>query len=304
MERNLSYWYAMLGLLVLTGECLLVAAEPAAMVDLWPDLAPGESVRAIGEPLPRRADEQPPATRIRGITSPQLARFDPPAGRRTGAAALIFPGGGYNYVVVDKEGSEAAEWLNGLGITACVVRYRTRVEGSAKGAEWLRPLQDGQRAVSLVRQHAAEWGLKSDQIGILGFSAGGQLGALVATRFVQRAYEPKDAVDQVSCRPDFAMLIYPWQLLNAQTGKLADFLPMTREVPPTFLVHAHNDRSTSMNSIAFYAALRELGIPAELHVYESGGHGFGMRPVAGSHVHSWPQRAAEWLRQRQLARSP
>jgi acetyl esterase/lipase len=124
---------------------------------------------------------------------------------------------------------------------------------------------------------------------------------LVATRFAQRAYAPLDALDKSSCRPDFAMLIYPWQLVDPRAARLADFVTISKDLPPTFLAHSHDDRAApSLNSLLFYAALRDQGVPAELHVYENGGHGYGMRPVANSYAHTWPQRAEEWLRHRKL----
>jgi acetyl esterase/lipase len=267
------------------------------VVDLWPEMAPGESSRHPGDVLPRRPDENPPATRITNITQPLLEIYEP--ADPNGTAVLILPGGAYNYVVQDKEGSEAAEWLNGLGIAGCVLRYRTK-DGSNRPA-WERPVQDGQRAVSLLRSRAEEWQLDPDTIGLLGFSAGGQAAALVATRFEQRAYSAGDEIDSASCRPDFVLLIYPWQLVNADAGTLRDELTVSVQTPPTFLVHAHNDSATSLSSVLFYAALKQHGVPGELHIYETGGHGYGMRPVEGSHVDTWPSRAEDWLTSRGLA---
>ena len=276
------------------GSNPLAAREPDRVVDLWPGPAPGESTRQPGDVLPRRPDEDPPATRITNITQPLLEIYEP--AQRNGAAMLILPGGGYNYVVQDKEGSEAAAWLNGLGITGCVLRYRTK-DGSDR-PPWERPVQDAQRAVSLLRSRAADWELDADQIGILGFSAGGQAAALVATRFQQRAYAAGDDIDSASCRPDFALLVYPWQLVNVDTGNLKDELTVTSGTPPTFLVHAHDDSASSLSSVLLYAALKEHGVAAELHIYETGGHGYGLRPVADSDVDTWPSRAEEWLRRR------
>ncbi len=271
------------------------------MFDIWQDLAPGETTRNTGEALPRRPNEDPPATRIARITRPQLHMFAPPAEKNSGAAVLIFPGGAYNYVVADKEGSETAEWLSGLGITAFVVHYRTKPKTPAGEAPlWLRPVQDGERAVRLVRQRAKEWGIEPDRIGVIGFSAGGQAAALVATRFEKSDYEPIDDTDRLSARPDFCLLIYPWRIADEKAGGLIDAVTVTKATPPTFLVHAHNDGATSLSSVYFYTALKKLGIPAELHIYETGGHGYGMRPVKNSNVQTWPARAAGWLKQREL----
>ncbi len=302
--------FAMMFLIVGINMSLLCSAdarEPDAIIDLWPGLAPGETTRETGTKLPRRAKENPPATRVKDITRPQIYVFQPAAEKRNGTAVLIFPGGGYNYVVTDKEGSEAADWLNRQGITAFVVHYRTKqqktppVQTNSKLPPFSeRPLQDGQRALSLVRQRAAEWNIKPDRIGVIGFSAGGQAGALVTTRFEERAYKPLDTIDSVSCRPDFSLLIYPWRLLNEKTGKLNEVVTVSKKTPPTFLVHAHNDSATPMSSIQFYSALKKNGVGAELHIYETGGHGYGMRPVENSNVSTWTERAEDWLHQRAL----
>lgn len=294
-------WFPVLVGVVLAAQCALAAYEPDEIIDIWPDLAPGETTKNTGEVLPRRENENPPATRIAGITQPRLHVFKPPAGKNFGTAVLIFPGGGYNYVVGDKEGSEAAEWLNGLGITAFVVHYRTRPKVNAANAPlWLRPVQDGQRALSLVRQRAKEWGLKPDQIGVMGFSAGGQAAALVATRFSPRDYAALDEIDNVSCRPNFCVLVYPWQIADEKIGGLIEAVTVTKATPPTLLVHAHDDGATSLGSVYFYTAMKKLGLPCELHIYESGGHGYGMRPAQGMPIHTWTDRVTDWLKQRKI----
>jgi len=284
----------------------LLAREPDQIIDVWTGLAPGETTADAGIALAKRASEIPPATRIKNITKPQVHVFLPPQNKRTGCAVLIFPGGGYNYVVIDKEGSEAARWLNSLGVTAFVVHYRTKeVDASGQKNPVLpsfseRPLQDGQRAISFIRDRASQWKLKPDKIGVLGFSAGGQLAALLATRFNERAYPAKDRIDKISCRPDFALLLYPWQLIDKKTEQLSTALTISNKTPPTFLVHAHNDPHTSLNSVQFYSALKKNGVEAELHIYRSGGHGNGLRPVKNSSFPTWPNRAADWMRQKKL----
>jgi acetyl esterase/lipase len=155
--------------------------------------------------------------------------------------------------------------------------------------------------MSLVRERAKEWGLKPENIGVLGFSAGGQAAALVATRFSKKDYEPVDAIDGVSSRPDFCVLVYPWQIADEKTGGLIEAVTVTKDTPPTLLIHAHNDSATSLSSIYFYTAMKKLRLPCELHIYETGGHGYGMRPVKDSHIHTWPERATDWLKQRKLA---
>ncbi len=280
--------------------------EPDQVIDLWPGLAPGETTAETGTALAKRPAENPPATRIKNITKPQIHVFLPRQNKRTGTAVLIFPGGGYNYVVIDKEGSEAASWLNSLGVTAFVIHYRTKaVEVAAQHNPILpafseRPLQDGQRAISLIRDRASQWKLQKNKIGVLGFSAGGQLAALLATRFDARAYPVNDRIDHVSCRPDFALLLYPWQLLEKKTGQLQAALTISQKTAPAFLVHAHNDPHSSLNSAQFYAELKRKNIDAELHIYRNGGHGNGLRNTANSSFPTWPDRAADWMRQRWL----
>lgn len=302
--RRFTFCFLILSLSML---CNVEAREPDVVIDIWPGLAPGETTRETGTKLPRRATENPPATRVKDITRPQLNVFQPPAGNRNGTAVLIFPGGGYSYVVTDKEGSEAAEWLNAMGITAFVVHFRTKAsktpptQTNAKLPPYSeRPLQDGQRALSLVRKRAAEWGVQPDRIGVIGFSAGGQAAALVTTRFNERSYKAQDAIDQISCRPDFSLLIYPWRLLDEKTGSLREVVSVSKETPPTFMAHAHDDSATPLSSIQFYTALKKNGVAGELHIYETGGHGYGMRPVANSNVATFTKRAEDWFRQRSL----
>jgi len=309
MRRFTMSVFFMMGMCV-SMLCTAEAREPDAVIDIWPGLAPGETTRETGTKLARRAKENPPATRVKDITRPQLHVFQPAVGKRNGTAVLIFPGGGYSYVVTDKEGSEAAEWLNELGITAFVVHYRTKpsktppTQTNAKLPPYSeRPLQDGQRALSLVRKRAAEWDVKPDRIGVIGFSAGGQAAALVTTRFEERSYKGQDAIDQISCRPDFSLLIYPWRLLDEKSGALRDVIPVSKNTPPTFMAHAHNDSATPLSSIQFYTALKKNGVAAELHIYETGGHGYGMRPVENSNVATFTKRAEDWFRQRSLISS-
>ncbi len=267
--------------------------DPDRILDVWPGMAPGETAKNVGTAIPTKIVERPTTTRMGSITHPTLSFYEPPDNKKNGAVVLIMPGGGYNYVVVDKEGSEVAEWLNEQGITGVVLRYRTK---DMSTPIWQRPLQDAQRAMSVIRAQAAEQKYDPQRIGLMGFSAGGNLAALTATRFGNRAYTVVDAIDVTSCRPDFAMLIYPWKLLDDTTQQLSADFPITTQTPPTFLVHTHDDGSSSMGSLWFYAKLKELKVPAELHVYQAGGHGYGLRPVSGTAIHTWVEPAAEWLK--------
>jgi acetyl esterase/lipase len=279
---------------------LLTAAAAAALpesgfkVQVWPELAPGETSDAEGEAQPRRPGEDPPVTRVVGIRRPTLDVFLPE--KPNGQAILILPGGGFSKVVPDKEGSEAAPWLNSLGIATFVLRYRTS-EVTPKGEPaWKRPLQDAQRSLRLIRANADKWHIDPTRVGVLGFSAGGQVGSILHTAEEAAAYEAIDPVDRLSCKPAFSLLIYPWQIYNASTDSLLPEIQITKTTPQAFIVHTHDDRSSSLGAVLLYAGLKKQNIPAELHVYVNGGHGYGMRPVEGSQIGSWPDRATEWLK--------
>jgi acetyl esterase/lipase len=277
------------------------SAQPAEspQVFVWPDLAPGESQRDIGQAQPPRPGEEPPITRLVNIRRPSLDVFLPAESNGTGI--LILPGGGFSKVVPDKEGSEAAPWLNGMGIAVFVLRYRTNEATPPDEPLWQRPLQDAQRSLRLIRSRAAEWRVQPDRIGVLGFSAGGQVAAILHSAEGAAAYAAVDEVDRESSRPDFSLLIYPWKTLNAQ-GELLPEIRMTDASAPAFLVHTHDDASSSVGTVLIYADLKKHNVPAELHVYGNGGHGYGMRPVAGSFIGTWPERATDWLILRGLAR--
>lgn len=266
-------------------------------IDVWPDLAPGESSRESGETLPFRPSENPPVTRVVKIRRPTMDVFLPD--HPCGTAVLILPGGGFGKVVPDKEGSEAAIWLNQLGIAAFVLRYRTNETTPDGESAFVRPLQDAQRSLSLIRSRADEWKIDRDKVGVLAFSAGGQVGAVLHAAS-ELAYEPLDSVDENAWQPDFSMLIYPWRVTDAKTGELLPAIKLTKECAPAFIVHTHDDGSTSLGSVLIYAGLKRAGVNAELHVYQNGGHGYGMRAVKGSDVGTWPDRATDWLLTRGL----
>ena len=190
---------------------------------------------------------------------------------------LVFPGGGYNILALDLEGTEICEWLNTLGVTAVLVKYR--VPARAGQPRYAAPLQDAQRAIGMVRQRAGELGLDVKRIGVLGFSAGGHLAAAASTNFGSRTYDAVDAADTVSCRPDFTVLIYPAYLTVKEQGdKVAPELKVTGDTPPTFLVQTEDDGVRVETSLFYYAALRNAKVPAEMHLYPTGGHGYGLRP--------------------------
>ncbi|MEM7384390.1 MAG: alpha/beta hydrolase [Verrucomicrobiota bacterium] len=260
--------------------------------DLWPGLAPGETTRHPGVTQPFRPHEKPPVTRVTQITQPKFTVHL--AEKPNGAGIVILPGGGFGKVVTDKEGTEAAKWLNELGIAAFVLSYRTN-EGDEDLDGWEKPLQDAQRLLSMVRSRAEEWKLKKNRIGLLGFSAGGHVAARVLSSN-ERSYRLVDDHDYLAFRPDFALLIYPWKIYDPTTSRLAGGIEILDSCPTTFLLHTDDDQSTSLGAVLFYAGLKKKRIPAELHVYGNGGHGYGLREVEGSEVATWPDRAAHWLK--------
>ena len=279
---------------------LAVTVGPAneAPQNVWPKLAPGETNQRVGTVQPFRANEQPRVTRVTNITQPTYTIHRPAT--PNGSAVVILPGGGFAKVVPDKEGTEAADWLNKLGVTAFVLSYRTRNKPADPG--WRKPLQDAQRLLSTIRSRSGELKLNRNHIGLLGFSAGGQVAArLLCAK--KRAYAPLDSIDDVPFRPDFAILIYPWNIYDTKNDDLISGVVVPQDCPPTFLAHTHDDRSSSLGAVLFYAALKRHGIASELHVYGNGGHGYGLRPVRGSQISSWPDHAGHWL-QRQIPVKP
>ena len=278
----------------------LNAADQAPNISVWPDLAPGETSNNPGETQPFRQGEVPPVTRVVKIRKPSMDVFLPAHGA-TGVGVLILPGGGFGKVVTDKEGSEAAVWLNRLGIAAFVLRYRTSEATPKTEPPWRRPLQDAQRALRIIRSDAEKLGVHPEKLGVLGFSAGGQVAAILHTREGKSDYDTIDEIDKLPCRPDFSLLIYPWNVLDRKTGDLPSNIRPAASSPKAFIVHTHDDRSSSLGSVLIYAGLKKHNVPAELHVYANGGHGYGMRAVKGSEIHTWPARATEWLRANGLA---
>jgi acetyl esterase/lipase len=207
---------------------------------------------------------------------------------------VVCPGGGYSILAMDLEGTEICEWFNSIGVTGVLLRYR--VPTRPGDDKHILPLQDAQRALGLVRSHAKEWSLDPKRIGVLGFSAGAHLAAHLSTSFDKRDYEPMDDADQVSCRPDFSMPIYPaYLVLKEPDNKLAPDLNVTTNTPPTFLIQAEDDGVRVENSLFYYLALKNAKVPVEMHLYPDGGHGYGLRPSAKV-ISGWPKRAEEWLR--------
>jgi CubicO group peptidase (beta-lactamase class C family)/acetyl esterase/lipase len=272
------------------------AGEKHQVLSVWPGKVPGENGQIGEEKVQESRPNEKPVKRLTNVSKPTITIFRPARDKDTGAAVVICPGGGYNILAWDLEGEEVASWLNSVGVTGIVLKYRVpRRPDQPRDKPPLGPLQDAQRALSLVRSRAGEWGLDPQRIGILGFSAGGHLAAAAATNFDKRAYEPVDDIDKVSCRPDFAVLVYPAYLIARGKDELSPDIRVRKECPPMFLVHAGDDPISAENSVRMYLALKRVGVKAELHVYASGGHGFGLRP-SRQPCSTWPQRCADWMR--------
>lgn len=285
--------------------CAAETSKTPLVLDVWPGNTPQDSeVGQYGPIAPERVrdpSDSPTktATWITGVTHPTITVYRPSKAKNTGAAFIVCPGGGYWNLAWDLEGTEVAKWLCSKGITGIVLKYRVpRRVGEPEPIPAPGPLLDAQRAVSLVRSKAKEWGINPSQIGIGGFSAGGHLAIATATNFDQRKYEPMDEIDKVSCRPDFAVAAYPGYLVDIKTWELLPSIRIPAGTPPVFLVHAFGDTEPGANpahSAVMFLALKKAGVPAELHIYGAGDHGFGVRKTSLP-VSTWGDRCIEWLR--------
>ena len=227
------------------------------------------------------------------MSKPTIAIYRPAAEKETGAAVMVCPGGGYNILAMDLEGTEVCDWLNSIGVTGVLLKYRVPKRPGDEGHAG--PLQDAQRALGLVRHRAKEWGIDPKRIGVLGFSAGGHLAASLSNSYEQRNYPMMDEADATDCRPDFVLLIYPGALLTKENDKLTPELKITTSTPPTFIAMAGDDPVRVENALYYTLALRKSKVPVELHVYPTGGHGYGLRAKKESPVTTWPERAQEWM---------
>ncbi|HSU68669.1 MAG TPA: alpha/beta hydrolase [Tepidisphaeraceae bacterium] len=261
-----------------------LADDAAQTMNVWPGKAPGDSSQI--------AKEDWQGKKVTNVTEPTLTIYRPAKDKDTGVAVIVCPGGGYKVLMMSYEGEDVAKWLTDIGITGIVLKYR--VPAPPGIAKYLPGLQDAQRSVSLVRSRAKEWGINPDKVGILGFSAGGHLTAATCTNFEKRAYEPIDVTDQVSCRPDFGVAIYPGGVIEKGTSQMSPEITVTKQTPPMFIAQATDDPGSD-NSVYLYLALKHAGVPAELHMYTKGGHGFGIKPT-GKPSATWPDRCAEWMR--------
>ena len=327
---------ALLALLALAaGAPRLCAGEPAwqptaghTQVPIWPGVVP--DAQPVQGPEVVRADEKRVAGRpwsyVGRVSQPTMTVYAP-KGANTGAAVVVFPGGGYQILAIDLEGTEVCDWLTSVGVTCVLSKYRVPGEGgyprsapypkSGPYPESPMALEDAQRTMGLVRLHAAEWRIDPHKIGVLGFSAGGHLSAAMSTHFGKRLYPAVDAADKESCRPDFAVALYPGHLSlsaaewDARQGTRAHVvphppnvdrglalnpeIPVTSQTPPTFLLQAEDDHVDNVDdSLAYYIALKKAGVPVEMHLYARGGHAFGLRRTELP-ITSWPRLVETWL---------
>ena len=298
--------------LVLSAPIAALSSEPIVL-PLWPNLP--RDATAGEESFTERGKNGKQDRSFKNVRNPTLSIYLPE--KPSGAALIICPGGGYGSLAIDKEGHDVARWLNSLGVAGLVLKYRLpRPDLSKNETPW--PLQDAQRALRLTRANSAEWKLDPLRIGILGFSAGGHLASTAATHFDAGQPGAADAIERLSSRPDFAILIYPVISMKdpnthpgsrgALLGKSPDAsqleeysgeLRVSPRTPPCFLVHAKDDGVKAGNSIEFDAALKKAGIASELHLFEKGGHGYGLG-IHGGEVAEWPERCAAWLEKRKI----
>jgi acetyl esterase/lipase len=265
---------------------------------LWPGAAPGVPANPPAEADITTAKDNlvagRPLVRLRNVSAPTLTLYAAQGSANGNRPAMVvFPGGGYNILAIDLEGTEVCDWLNSAGINCVLLKYR--VPGSGPYPQRTAALQDAQRALGLVRVHAAEWGIDPKRVGVLGFSAGGHLAAALSTHFEQRLYDPIDAADKLSCRPDFAVIVYPAYLaMPDQNFALNPDIHPSANTPPTFLVQAEDDTEHVENAVVYFLALKNAKVPAELHIYAEGGHGYGLRRTALP-VTAWPELLQTWL---------
>jgi len=288
------------------------AAEKPLVVDVWPGKPAGDDAAKIGEEKfrdlivngkPYEVDGKPTKW-LTNVTRPTLTVYKPAKERDTGVAMLICPGGGYWNLAWDVEGTEIAEWLNSIGITGIILKYRCpRRPGEPERLPASGPLKDAQRAVSLVRSKAKDWGIDPDKIGMVGFSAGGHLVGATCTNFEKRTYDAIDDVDKISCRPDFGIMCYSGYFKpDKDKDELSPTVKTPKDTPHLFFVHATDDTVSDVeHSVTFYLALKRAKIDAELQIFASGGHGFGVRP--GSPCHGWTRTCTDWLRNRGILKA-
>lgn len=287
------------------GETFVWPPSPGEkQLAIWPGVAPDahategpeENVvtldRNTGKP---RLVGGKPWVYVKNVSKPAMIVY-PPKGQDTHAAVIVFPGGGYEILAIDLEGTEVCDWLTSRGVTCILLKYRVPCAKTGPYRNCLTALQDAQRAVGLVRFHAPEWHINPHKIGVLGFSAGGHMVTAISTHFAKRLYPPVDDADKESCRPDFGIAVYPGHVVTPEANIVPNpDLHVTKQTPPTFLLHAQDDPVDSVeNSLDYYALLQKAGVAAEMHIFAKGGHAFGLRPTDVP-ITRWPQLVDNWL---------
>lgn len=273
-------------------------------IPIWPGAAPDQEPIPGPESIATETKELVAGRQwmyVSNVSRPTMTVYSP-KGKNTGVAVVVFPGGGYQILAIDLEGTEVCDWLTAKGITCVLLKYRV------PATPWKPPymgaypsskmaLDDAQRTMGLLRLHAAEWHINPHKIGVLGFSAGGHLVAAISTHFKTRLYPPVDAADKESCRPDFAVALYPGHLwIDYKKFELNPNIPVTSRTPPTFLLQAEDDHVDNVNdSLVYYIALKNAGVPVEMHLYAHGGHAFGLRQTKFQ-ITGWPELVEKWLR--------
>ena len=273
-------------------------------IELWPKEVPGPEPQLEGEKDMTKETEDKIAgrrlIRLGNVSRPSIAVFPAPKDKANGAAVLVCPGGGYHILAMDLEGTEVCERLNEMGFTAVLLKYR--VPRRANREKHDAPLQDAQRAMGLIRQNAAEWGIDPKRIGVLGFSAGGHLAAVLSNGPDERTHPKVDAADEQDFRPNFTILIYPGYLANEKDlTRLSPELTISKESPQAFIAMSADDPVKVENALVYAAALQKEKVPYALHIYPTGGHGYGLRKT-DEPVTTWPDRLEEWFNSRGISR--
>jgi len=282
-------------------------------VPIWPVSIPDAQPVTMPEDMttdPKILVAGKPWVSVGHVAQPTMTVYSP-KGKNTGVAVVVFPGGGYQILAMDLEGTEVADWLTSKGITCVLLKYRVPFSGPSYDKQLQREvlpkaptaLEDAQRTVGVVRLHAAEWHIDPHKIGVLGFSAGGHLVADISTHFEKRLYPAVDAADKENCRPDFAVALYPGHLSSwpDKPDEKFDLNPdiashITKQTPPTFIIQAEDDNVDGVDqSLVYYIGLKNAGVPVEMHLFAQGGHGFGLRPTKLP-ITEWPQLVEKWLR--------
>ncbi|HUE43119.1 MAG TPA: alpha/beta hydrolase [Candidatus Sulfotelmatobacter sp.] len=292
--------------------CIASAQTPAwqptpghTQIPIWPKGVPGPHLNPLPEVDTTTSKDNliagKPVIRLGNVSTPTITVYQP-AAKNTGAAVVVFPGGAYRILAIDLEGTEVCDWLTSNGIACILLKYR--VPDSGPYPKSSAALQDAQRAVGLVRSHADEWHIDPRRIGVLGFSAGAHLAAALSTHFDQRLYDAVDVADDLSCRPDFAVIAYPGYLAIAEQNFAPNSeIHPTEKTPPSFIVQAEDDTVHVENATIYFLALKNAKVPAELHIYAQGGHGYGLRPTNLPVTH-WPKLVETWLHTIQMLEVP